>query len=458
MVDMSIPAGAALQSVKMSKRDGEFENKHLKEALEKSKEEGLLLAIKARFVALLIVGVMLVFLINDWAVLYYHFLIVLFLLNGWAQVKVGRVGHSRKELLLLWVDLGLMAITVGVPCPIGDEVWSSALTFKWSNFSYFYILLATAAIIYSWRTLVAIAWMTSVVWIAAVAWGYFQPDILPDIDHKIAILLADYPHILEMVELNNLNWHGRVKELVVFAIVAGILALNGWRSNQLLEKQANVSRERANLARYFAPNLVDHLADKDDPLGDVRAQSVVVMFVDIVGFTKMAEHDVPERVVRFLREFHLRMEKEVFEFGGTLDKFLGDGLMITFGTPKETPDDAKNAIKCAAAMQESINEWNAIRAAQGENPVLLSIGLHCGNVILGDIGSQRRMEFAVLGDVVNVSSRLEAMSRDLDVKIVASSSVVETAGAKVATALGFVERGKQQIRGRDEEVAIWTAS
>jgi adenylate cyclase len=455
MVDMSIPAGASLQAPKRVKRDGAFENKYLTQALEKSKEEGLLLAIKARFVALLIVGVMLVFLINDWAVLYYHFLIVLFLLNGWAQVKVGRVGHSHKELLLLWVDLGLMAITVGVPCPIGDEVWSSALTFKWSNFSYFYILLASAAIIYSWRTLVAIVWMTSTVWIAVFAWAYFQPPILPEIDREIATLLADYPHIYELVEINSLDWHARMKELVIFAIVAGILALNGWRSNQLLEKQANVARERANLARYFAPNLVDHLASKDDPLGDVRAQSVVVMFVDIVGFTKMAEHDAPERVVRFLREFHLRMEKEVFEFAGTLDKFLGDGLMITFGTPNETPDDAKNALNCAAAMQKSIDEWNEQRSAQGDTAVSLSIGLHCGSVILGDIGSQRRMEFAVLGDVVNVSSRLEAMTRDLNVRIVASAAVVDAASAKIASTLGFEARGMQQIRGRDEEVAIW---
>ena len=182
------------------------------------------------------------------------------------------------------------------------------------------------------------------------------------------------------------------------------------------------------------------------------------MFVDIVGFTKMAEHDVPEHVVKFLREFHGRMEKAVFDHHGTLDKFLGDGLMITFGTPSTSPDDAKNAIACAGAMQKSIQNWNDERQKSNRAPVQLSIGLHYGDVILGDIGSERRMEFAVLGDVVNVSSRLEAMTRDMGASIIASTAVIEAAGTNPASEIGFKPRGLQNIRGRDEQVSIWAVA
>ncbi len=458
MVDVSMSAATSGDEKKSTYIADEnlIDNKYLKDALVQNKREGLELAVKARFIALLAVAVLTIFLVQDWSVLYYLFLISLFMLNGWAQLKIGRVGRSRKELLLLMVDLTLMGITIGVPNPFQGELWSFGMQYKYANFTYFYILLAGATLIYSWRTMFAVAWYTSLVWAAVYLWAYFQPPILPEMSGQLQGLLADYPQIWEFVDPNNLNWHQRVQEIVLFIIVAGTLALNGWRSNRLLERQAEAARERANLARYFAPSLVEHLAERDDPLGEVRAQPVVVMFVDIVGFTKMAEHDVPEKVVKFLREFHARMERAVFDHKGTLDKFLGDGLMITFGTPTTSPDDAKNALECAAAMQESIKEWNELRARMGLSEVKLSIGLHCGDVILGDIGSERRMEFAVLGDVVNVSSRLEALTRTIGASIVASENVVEAAGEEIAKSAGFEFLGSQEIRGRDEPVTIWT--
>ncbi len=180
------------------------------------------------------------------------------------------------------------------------------------------------------------------------------------------------------------------------------------------------------------------------------------MFVDIVGFTKMAEQFSPEQIVSVLREFHARMETAVFEHNGTLDKFLGDGLMVTFGTPDPSPENAKNAVDCSLAMQQTITEWNSVRALQGQQPILLSIGIHYGEVVLGDIGSERRLEFAVLGDVVNVSSRLEALSRKLGAQVVVSNDAVEAAGGLAAISdKGMVSCGPQQLRGREEPVSVW---
>ncbi len=457
MVDVSMQETASKKS--KSKRyiadENEITNKHIREVLVENKREGLVLAVKARFVALTAVSVLVAFLVRDWSVLYYHFLLVLFMLNGWAQLRVGRLGRSRKEVLLIMADLVLMAITVGIPNPFSNEVWSASLQYKWANFPYFYIILATATMAYSWRTLSLVAWFTAFLWGLILLYTYLQPVVLPDINNQIGVLLADYPNIWEQVDFGGLEIPSRIQDVVLFFIITGILMLNSWRSNGLLERQASAVRERSNLARYFAPSLVEHLAERDDPLGEVRAQPVVVMFVDIVGFTKMAEQDAPEKVVKFLREFHSRMETAVFDHQGTLDKFLGDGLMITFGTPNVSPDDAKNAVECALAMQESMAEWNAARAQRGLKPVQLSIGMHCGEVILGDIGSERRLEFAVLGDVVNVSSRLEALTRTVGASIVASDAVVQTAGLEFSKAAGFQHLGEQDIRGREEAVDIW---
>jgi adenylate cyclase len=169
-------------------------------------------------------------------------------------------------------------------------------------------------------------------------------------------------------------------------IVAVTLAVAVRRSNDLLIRHAAVERERGNLARYFSPNVVEELSKNDEPLKQVRAQNVAVLFVDIVGFTAFADARTPEEVVRTLREFHALMEQEVFRHSGTLDKYLGDGLMATFGTPFAGNDDASNALRCAQAMMAAADRWNDERKAACEAPIRVSFGLHYGPVVLGDIG------------------------------------------------------------------------
>jgi adenylate cyclase len=130
---------------------------------------------------------------------------------------------------------------------------------------------------------------TTVLSIAALVWATYQPAVFPEISVKVQALLADQPKMLEFLDPDNVNIPLRIQEAFIFMIVAAMLALSGHRTNQLLRRQAEAARERANLARYFPPNIVDELADHDEPLGTVLEQSVAVMFVDIVGFTKFAE-------------------------------------------------------------------------------------------------------------------------------------------------------------------------
>ena len=134
------------------------------------------------------------------------------------------------------------------------------------------------------------------------------------------------------------------------------LALAVRRSNALLISHAGIERERTNLARYFSPNVVEQLSRNDEPLKQVRTQNVAVLFADIVDFTAYADGRSPMEVIGTLRHFHERMEREVFRHGGTLDKYLGDGLMATFGTPFTSDSDAVNALRCAQAMIGSIDE------------------------------------------------------------------------------------------------------
>jgi class 3 adenylate cyclase len=245
----------------------------------------------------------------------------------------------------------------------------------------------------------------------------------------------------------------------VFMIVAMTLAIAVRRGNDLVIRHAAVERERGNLARYFSPNVVEELSRNDEPLKQVRTQNVAVLFVDIVGFTAFADARTPEEVVRTLREFHALMEQEVFRHSGTLDKYLGDGLMATFGTPFAGEADASNALRCAQAMMAAADRWNGKRKATGEAVIRVSFGLHYGPVVLGDIGLTC-LEFAVIGSTVNAASRLETLTRALDCALVASDDLVRRARAEVGSADAVFRPLKAQlpqtIRGLEHPIAIWT--
>lgn len=243
----------------------------------------------------------------------------------------------------------------------------------------------------------------------------------------------------------------------VFAVllITAILAYGASRARRLVFEQAAAARERANLARYVAPTMVDRLATSDNPLAPVRSQEVAVLFCDVRGFTTMAETMSPEATMALLRDFHGRMAEVVFAHDGTLDKFIGDGLMATFGTPDAAPDDAARALACATAMLGALAEWNAERRARGQPPVAAGVGLHYGRVITGDIGGARRFEFAVIGDTVNVAERLQEMTRELGVALLASDTVLRAAGIADPAAAGFVAVGQHRLRGRAAPMALW---
>ena len=216
-------------------------------------------------------------------------------------------------------------------------------------------------------------------------------------------------------------------------------------------------RKRASLARYFSPNMVDELMRENGQLASARIQMATVLFVDLVGFTGATARLPGIEVIALLRECLGLFEEAVFAQGGTLDKYLGDGLMATFGTPRPGPDDASRAIASACAMAEKVVDWNTRRRAAGLRALHLGIGLHTGEVALGDIGSARRLEFAVIGDTVNVASRIQEMTRELDIAILVSDATVAAARQEGGQDLlaGFRDMGLHTLRGREGAIRLW---
>ncbi len=434
-------------------------NRHTLQALERHKQQGLEMAMRARWVSLGIVAVMLPFLNPRWEVLYHVALLGVLAFIGWLQRRVGRVGLSRMELGVLFLDLSIATFILVFPNPFSDRGWPDAGVFQFGGFIYFFLILAVGTLAYSWRTITAIGTWTAAIWSLAVLaiWLFGRTD--PTITQT---LQAAFPEDLELARLldpNSLNLDLRAQEIVVFVLVAFTLAITVRRYNILLLGTAEVERERENLSRYFSPNVVEELSRKDDPLKQIRTHDVAVLFIDIVGFTEYAARRPPPEVIETLRGFHALMEAEVFNHGGTLDKYLGDGLMATFGTPEPTELDAINALRCGRSMLRVLAEWNRDRKARGEPEIRGSVGLHYGPVVLGDIGANR-LEFAVIGNTVNVASRLESLTRVLSVDLAISDRLREIAldqGPSEDPALkGLDQQVPQTIRGLDAPLPVWT--
>jgi adenylate cyclase len=358
----------------------------------------------------------------------------------------------------MFCDLALLTFLAIVPNPLTGS-WPLGMQFKFNTFIYFYIFLATATLAYSWRTVVAMGFWTAGLWAIGVAWIYFQPETHAALIERVRAALGSDHRMFDIISPSAVGIGARLQEVIVFLTVALTLALAVRRANALLIRHAGVERERTNLARYFSPNVVEQLSQNDEPLKQVRTQDVAVLFADIVGFTAYADGRSPMEVIGTLRQFHERMEREVFRHDGTLDKYLGDGLMATFGTPFTSERDAGNALRCAQAMIASIGALNLERSNRGEPPIRLSIGLHYGEVVLGDIGLNR-LEFAVIGTAVNAASRLEALTREYGCAIVASDDLVQRARTEVGSSSAdfahLVEQPPRSIRGLEQPVGIWT--
>ncbi|WP_422036714.1 adenylate/guanylate cyclase domain-containing protein [Reyranella sp.] len=435
-------------------------NPFLAEALRTEKLEGQRIAAWARTVALAATGVLIAFQNASWSVLYFHGLLLVFIALGWAQLRYAAVGHSRIELLLILADLVLLAVTLTVPNPFAAEAFPTAMIYRFETFPYFFIILALATLAYSWRTILTMGSAFVVIWLLSVLGVVLFGTTDPALGARVAAAFAALPGLRDIVDPNSVVWSLRAQEVVIFFLVAAILALRGQRSNALLMRQAGLAEERANLSRYFPPSMVDELAAASSDVGAVRSQDVAVLFADIVGFTQLAERETPETVIELLRRCHAVIEQAIFANGGTLDKYLGDGVMATFGTPRISPADCTNALAAARDIVDGIASGNAGLGAAGLPPLSISVGVHFGPAILDNIGSERRLEFATLGDTVNVASRLESATRALGCRIVASDAVMSRAGHAAGSGVtggGFRRVPALSLRGRAAPIDVWVA-
>jgi adenylate cyclase len=207
---------------------------------------------------------------------------------------------------------------------------------------------------------------------------------------------------------------------------------------------------RANFERFFAPGVAAHIAEtRSDVRPGGERRPVTVLVSDIRGFTGLAETMPPETIARHLSDYFAAMVELVFEHGGTLDKFMGDALLALWGAPTAAPGDTDRALAAARSMQEECAALNARWAGQGRPPLAIGIGLHHGDAFTGTIGSPRRLEYTVIGDVVNVTARL------CDVANAGEIVISEGVRSRLSDPPARPASEELRVRGREQPVVVY---
>ena len=244
-------------------------------------------------------------------------------------------------------------------------------------------------------------------------------------------------------------------------IAIAVAGLFGYRLTTIVRTSLDGEVSRTIFRRFLPEHLVERA--RHDPLGvigEARSLDATLLFTDLRNFTALAESMRPSDLLDYLNEVQGRLAGIVIRHGGTVDKFLGDGMLAVFGTPQRSRDHAQAGIAAATEIITSVSLLNQARRERGEAAADIGLGLHTGNVIAGCIGSGARLEFTVVGDAVNATARIEGLTKELGVTALVSEETVkraETTAPDVSAAVGRLTRyGEVSLRGRIAPISVYS--
>lgn len=241
-----------------------------------------------------------------------------------------------------------------------------------------------------------------------------------------------------------------IDAIVGFGLFSIILTLLAHRSKQLENKRLDEQKKFQFFSRFFAEGVAQKINDSKMLLkvGEGEIRESAILFIDLKGFTKLTQELPPNQIMSLLGDYQTRMVKVIYAHGGDIDKFLGDGIMASFGAVTTTKTYASDALKTVDDLLIEVENWKKDRASKGQICPNIGIGLAVGPVIFGAVGNQQRMEFTLIGDAVNLAAKLEKHTRKQESCFITTRKTLDLAiqqGYEDKTERKILE--KEMIRG-----------
>ncbi len=382
-----------------------------------------------------------------------------------AQIFVsrGRLYHPSFKYIFITIDVALFAFYIIAPSPFNfypNEEARMLEIIGWyreEDMAELYLFFVVAVISHSRKFSIYFGFISALAWLSHLIVAASQPIAFTE--DSVPLELAILPESIWSMNPRYVDESIAV-EHIGFTLLMGVgIALVSYRTRLLFTRLFSSERRRASLTRYFSPNVLDRImnndTDDDEPL--VAQTDAAILFADIRGFTQIADQLEANELLELLQSFHGRMEAIVFANNGTLEKYIGDAVMATFGAPDASINDAKAAFSCAEEMQDDIQRWNHERNILGHPVIEIGIGISYGQTVSGVIGQDRNKSFVVTGAVVTEASRLQSLTRQMDADIIVSnvfhSRLINTLSLKKD--LNLFAKDSVDLKGFSKSIKVW---
>ncbi len=364
---------------------------------------------------------------------------------------------AAKVTLALWLLVGVVGAVLGRygfrhPAFSYGLVTVDALLLAGNIF----YGLAIAGVVGNFWSAFPAAWIVPIVIAAgALRWNpllsAYSGALLIGLLIGIAVFMGNVEAPERITQLARLpllyGWPPNAVRLVMLILLAIVIVTLTWRGRALIVQAVTETSRRLTLGRHLPRQILPLILDP--ALADIRDGSrrrLGILFVDIRGSTALAERMEPLALARLIVDFRRLVDSAVNEYGGVVDKFIGDGALVLFGVLPSARNAAADAIGCGQGILTRIDEFNRLRAAKGEEVLSIGVGVHFGEVFVGVIGHDDRVEFTALGEPVNVAARLEKATKTAGCRMLISDAAVAVSGAEPA-ALALAPKGAIALEG-----------
>ena len=284
-----------------------------------------------------------------------------------------------------------------------------------------FIFIALRALRFEVRYVVLAGISAAVGWASLVAYAVI---VTPD-----ALVVRDF---VGYMTGNRILIGAEVEKILDILAVTAVLALAITRARRLLVRAAVDGAAARDLARFFDPNVAERIRGADQPLraGEGEARDAAILFLDIRGFTRLSSELAPSALMALLTEYHARLVPLIQHHGGTIDKFMGDGILATFGAAQRLERYAAAALEAIDAVMEEAKHWQREREERGERALRINAGVAVGRIVFGAVGDERRLEHTVIGGTVNLAAKLEKHNKLAGSNALATADTLDRALAQ----------------------------